>query len=591
MSDYKLSEETIKEMIALCDLVIQGYNVRDQLMDRYEEIYFMTRSEKPKGLKVDEQDIKVTVSSSGRNAVTGLKRILDTSEIQIKVKVKGDVADSSDKIEAALKTMLRVSGEYRQARIEKDTNLSAALYGPAVLLVESVQDLVATKRTSSDDKNGAAYSSSKVNEYVVKQLEMIQEKTPFLLRAINPRQSYPEWGEYGLIGHVWKYSVKGSVLKERWGASLSEDDLKGDYIVRDFFHYCNRLVTAEGVTDPLFAGEWVSRDEAGQIIGSINIPIFARYAGGSSLFFEPEKQMQPLLYGKAKGEWDLFENLYWTYLRTAMYTQGLPGPLLLIDPENQNQDVKVKYDKGIRTIVAKAQLADPQVIDGDVLRLKELMDNEDANSTIQPQTLGQNTEGVTFSQFAMASKAGLIPAQDPKEAEEQVYKDAFTHILQRIKEENIPNDLIEASDIPDKFELEVKLEPDLAQDDLRNAQIVTNLKQSGANVSDEWINSTLLKIADSAAMFKKKSKEDIYKAIVGAITSTPEFLQPMIMRALGMKPTPPPVNVEDPTNVGEVRDGSPSPQPSTQSAGTRPSGRGGMPVGQTDSMILPQERQ
>jgi len=564
----KLSADEIADLKTIRDDVVTNYGAVQGYMERYEEIYFMTLKEKPKGLpKLDDGDIKITTSASGRNAVTGLKRILDTSEIQIKIKVKGDLAPQSDKIEDALKTMLRVSGEYRMARIEKDTNLSAALYGPAVLLVESVQDLIDTK------SSGDPY----VDEFIKKQLGLIKEKTPFLFRALNAKESYPEWGEYGMIGHVWKYTVKGSVLRERWGATIATADLKKDYVVKDFFHYCNRLVMADGLEEALFAEEWVSRSDKGEIIGSINIPIFARFSGGTSLFHKPEMQLQPLLYAKMKGEWDKRENLFWTVLFTAMYQQGLPGPLIMVDPEHADQDIKVTFDKGIRIIRGKGTLADWKVINGDVIQLKNLMDQEDANSTIQPQTLGQNTEGVTFSQFAMASKAGLIPAQDPKEAEEQVYKDAFTHILQRIKQESIENDLLQASDIPDKFELEVSLEPDLSQDDLRNAQIVTQLKTSGANVSDEWINSTLLKISDSVAMFKKKAKEDIYKAVIATITSTPEFLQPLIMRALKMEPPP----------VDETEEGSTTPPPAPPPG----AGEGSLPVEQTDPMVLPEERQ
>lgn len=568
-SSRKLSTDVIAEMTSLMDEVIGGYSSRDALLQRYEEIYFMTLQERPKGIKVDEGDIKLTVSASGRNSVTQLKRILDTSEIQIKVRAAGQEVSKSDKIEAGLKTILRVSGEYRIARIEKDSNLSASLYGPAVLLVESVQDLVDIK------SKGDPY----INEFVKKQLELIQLKTPFLLRAINAKQSYPEWGSYGMIGHVWKYTVKGSELKERWGVDILPGDYKRDYTVKDYFHYCNRLVLAEGIKEPLFAGEWVTRAEDGEIIGSINVPVFARYSGGTSLFHESDKQLQPLLYAMAKGEWDKRQNLYWTVLFTSMFMQGLPGPIIMVDPEMADQDVKVKFDKGVRIIVGKGHLEKWQVIDGDMIQLKRLMDTEDANSTMPPQS--QNRDGMTFSQFAMESRSGLIPAQDPKEALEQVYKDAFTHILQRIKEEDIPNDLIQAQDIPDKFELIVTLEPDLAQDDLRNAQIVTNLKNSGANVSDEWLNSTLLKISDSAAMWKQKTKEQLRTAIVNNIIQNPQLMQPMIMRALGIKPPAggaPTMGDETPTDF----------DPAFQQEGGQMAEGEALP--QTDAMVPPGER-
>jgi len=573
-----LTPDQIKQMESLTTSTISNYGALVTMEDRYEEIYFMTRRDGLKGLpNKDQDDIKETISSSGRDAVIGLKRIMDTAKVHVKVK---DAKDA-DKIEAALLKMLKTSGEFKQASVEKDLNLSTALFGPASLAVECVDDLIETQTKEGQEPN----------EYVSRQLELIKKKTPFLIRALNAKQSFPIWGAYGMVGHVWKYTIKGSEVRDRWGVDV--DDSK-DYVITDTFHYEKRLIKAEGISEPLMACEWVTRDPKGKIIGSISIPIFTRYAGGSSLFHEPEKQMQPLLYAKAKGEWDKRENLFWTYLFTSLYSQGLPGPLLLIDPENANQDIRVNYQDGIRTIVAKAQLADPQVIDGDVIQIKRLMDEQAATSTIQPQTLGANTQGVTFSQFAIANKAGLIPAQDPKEALEAIYRDAFTHILERIKHEGIENDLLNATDIPDDIELEVTIEPDLAQDDLRNAQVAAQLRNANSNVSDEWINTNILHIANSKEMRKQKDKEDIHKAIIQKIIQDPNLLQKYVMAALGesQKPAGPAASGQ-PSAEGE----QPTPEMMQAMAQSQAQGQGlgemagGERPPQTDAMIPPEMRQ
>jgi len=573
-----LTPDQIKQMESLTTSTISNYGALVTMEDRYEEIYFMTRRDGLKGLpNKDQDDIKETISSSGRDAVIGLKRIMDTAKVHVKVK---DAKDA-DKIEAALLKMLKTSGEFKQASVEKDLNLSTALFGPASLAVECVDDLIETQTKEGQEPN----------EYVSRQLELIKKKTPFLIRALNAKQSFPIWGAYGMVGHVWKYTIKGSEVRDRWGVDV--DDSK-DYVITDTFHYEKRLIKAEGISEPLMACEWVTRDPKGKIIGSISIPIFTRYAGGSSLFHEPEKQMQPLLYAKAKGEWDKRENLFWTYLFTSLYSQGLPGPLLLIDPDNAGQDIRVNYQDGIRTIVAKAQLADPQVIDGDVIQIKRLMDEQAATSTIQPQTLGANTQGVTFSQFAIANKAGLIPAQDPKEALEAIYRDAFTHILERIKHEGIENDLLNATDIPDDIELEVTIEPDLAQDDLRNAQVAAQLRNANSNVSDEWINTNILHIANSKEMRKQKDKEDIHKAIIQKIIQDPNLLQKYVMAALGesQKPAGPAASGQ-PSAEGE----QPTPEMMQAMAQSQAQGQGlgemagGERPPQTDAMIPPEMRQ
>lgn len=512
----KLSAKEINELKTRGEQVIASYSARNTMLERYEEIYFMNKQPKVRAGGVDDKDWKITISSSGRDAVIGMKRILDTANIQIKVcDYEGQKAGDSDKIERALKAILKTSGEYRQSRVEKDTNLSAALYGPVTLGVESVDEILSTVK----------------EPFVKGQLAEIRKRSPFILRAINAKESFPEWGDYGMVGHVWRYTVKGSVMRERYGdvGALRVDD-NTNYVVKDYFHYGKRLVWCDSLV--LFAGEWVGDG------GVTNIPIFSRYAGGTSLFHEAEKQSQPLLYAKAKGDWDLREDLFWTYVFTAIYRQGLPGPTFVKDPEDTS-DINISYEKGVRVITARGKLENPRVIDGDVMSLKAFMDEQSAQQTIQPQTLGANTGGVTFSQFAMASRAGLIPSQDPKEAQEQVYKDAFSHILQRVKNEGIDHPLFADVEIPDSFDLVVTLEPDLAQDDLRNASIVAQLKNSNANISDEWLNTNLLKISDSRAMFRQKTTEDFKKAVAASLMSNPQIMQEAIGAIMGQAARPP----------------------------------------------------
>lgn len=571
-----LTEDQIKQMDKLATDTISNYGALINMQERYEEIYFMTRKAGMKEISnKDPNDIKHTISSTGRNAVIGMTRIMGTAKVHVKVK---DAKDP-DKIEAALLKMLKVSGEFRQAAVEKDVDLSLALFGPASLVVEGMDDLLITQ-TNED--------GTPKNEYVFQQLERIKQKTPFLIRAMNAKQSFPIWGAYGMVGHVWRYKIKGSELRDRWG--VEADDSK-DYEITDTFHYEKRLTRADGITEPLMAAEWVTRDKKGKMIGSISIPIFTRYSGGSTLFNEPEKQMQPLLYALAMGEWDKRETLFWTYVFTALYQQGLPGKTLLIDPEHATQTIDVNYQDGIKTVVAKGQFADLSVIDSDVMQIKGLMDEQAAVNTIQPQTLGANTQGVTFSQFAIANKAGLIPAQNPKEAEEALYRDAFTHILERIKHEGIENELLSPNDIPEKIELEVTIEPDLAQDDLRNAQIAAQLRGANSNVSDEWINTNILHIANSNEMRKQKDKEDIHKAMIQKIVQDPNIMQKYVMAALGEKPQQ---KVQGQNAAGGMQGAEAGGEPTPEQMQAMAQAQGGPGMEgqpQTDAMIPPEMRQ
>jgi hypothetical protein len=203
----------------------------------------------------------------------------------------------------------------------------------------------------------------------------------------------------------------------------------------------------------------------------------------------------------------------------------------------------------------------------------------------------------------MQVNAGKLPLQDPREAIEYSYRDACLHILQRIKAEGIENELIEPQDIPDDIDLEVTFEPNLTQDDLRNSQIVTQLKASGANVSDEWLNTNLLKIADNGEMFKQKTKEELRKAIVQQIIQNPEIMQQFIQAVMGT-PKQPEVSSEQlagqeqgqptpPEMGGYGEQGIPPEMMGAMQGGQIPGmmpGAGGEAMPQVDAMIPQQER-
>lgn len=570
-----MTADKVLEMKKHAEQVISAYGVRDtELYTRFREMYFMEdENKRPLNANVDEKDWAITISPSTRNKVIGMVRLLDTGEIHITAKAKGQKADNSDDIERALKAMLRVSGEYRRARIESDAALSAALYGPVVLYSESVNDL---REVSRGDK----FKSRQVDE--------IAKRTPFLIRSINPEQSYPEWGEFGMISHVWKYKIRGSVLKYRWGAEAKPDL---DYTVYDIYDPENRLVYAEGIKEPLFADAH----------GLDFIPIVARYAGGSSLFFEPEKQVGPFLYATAKSRLDKRENALLTAIATAINTRGMLGPLLSIDTENPQDTVTVEWVGGVRFIKAKAQQVDDKVIDPVVFQWRNLLREIEGETTIQNQTLGAANNQGTFSGLAMLASAGKLPLVDSQRAIEMAFRDVFLNILQRIKQEGIANDLIQPSDIPDDVEIEVSLEPNLPQDKLRNAQVAQSL---GDLVSEEWKHSNLLQIGDSSEMRKQITKETILKAVLGTLVQDKALMQQLVGAAMGMpsgqqQQQQPQAGQGQPTpeEMAMMQAGGQQPQPQPQQmtpeamqAMMMQQGGGGEGMPQTEPMTLPQER-
>lgn len=483
-----------------------------ELFKRYREIYFMDNAATPKNAGVDRNDWKITTSPSGRNEVTGMKRLMDTGEIHVTIKSGGEDYHASDKLEAGLKTILRVSGEMKRARVEKDANLSAVLWGPVILRAESTADLVTAQKKP-------AYK---------KRLQQVQRRSPFIITCLNAEESFPDWGKYGLLAHVEKYTMRGAELKEVWSMANCENNR--EYVIHDYIDLENRVVWADGIDQPLYKGPHNMTD--------LNIAV--RYTGGSSLFYEPEQQLQSFLYAKAKGELDKRENLLLTYIFTSLYQQGLPGRTMLIqNTEGTQPTVDIDYGAGVKRIVvtgAKAELVDMQVVDGDIIQVKGMLDELSGDSTIRGQTLGENISGATFSALAMLSSAGKLPMIDPQEAVQQAFSDIFLHVLTRIRDEGLENEIIQPADIPDDVEVEVRIEAKLPQDNLRNAQVAGML---GDKVSDEWIHTNLLQIGDTEEMHKQIFKEQIKKAMIAKLSQDPQYIDQFLQSVMGT-PKPPP---------------------------------------------------
>lgn len=513
----KLSEQEIQKIKKRSGQIENAHSEKLELFKKYREMYFMDNLVTPRNAGVDKNDWKLTVSPASRNAVTGMKRLLDTSEINIQVKVGDTTAPESAKIEKGLKRILEVSGQMKRARVEKDANLSAVLWGPVVARAEALDDLIQVQKDAA----------------LKRRLMGFRKRSPFLITILNAEESFPDWGRYGMLAHVEKYRVRGAELREVWGVEDCRDET--EYIVHDYMDLKNRVVWADGINGTLFDGPHELPD----------MNVFVRYSGGSSLFYNPEEQLQSFLFPVVKGELADRDNLMLTTLYTSVFQQGLSGkPLLIEATEGTAPSVDIDYASGIKKIIAtgaKIEMPNIPIIDGDLLQLKNMTSELMNESTIRGQTLGENISGATFSAMAMLSSAGKLPLIDPTEAIEQMFVDCFTHILDRIKTEGIENEAIKPIDIPDDFELVIRMRPRLPQDDLRNAQVAAQLQ---GLVSKEWIHESLLQIGDSAAAQKQIDKEMLHDAMLQQITQKPEimesFIQAIFPQPKPQAPAPPP---------------------------------------------------
>jgi len=127
MADTNIPTEKVQEILTRARNLEALHGERTRLFGRYREMFFMDNIERPKNSSVDRNDWKLTADPSARNEVVGLKRLLDTSDLHVKVLEGSKTSRNSDKIERALVRMLDASGEGRNARVESDAMLAAVL--------------------------------------------------------------------------------------------------------------------------------------------------------------------------------------------------------------------------------------------------------------------------------------------------------------------------------------------------------------------------------------------------------------------------------------------------------------------------------
>lgn len=508
--------------------LIATFNKRTVLFERYRSIYFMENMEAAKGGAIDKKDWKLTPSPNGRNEVVGMHRLLDTGEMNVEIRA-GKGGERVDVIEQALKDMIAISSQNGLASVTSDAMLSAVLYGPVVLYAESVGDLLTSKS---------------LKPYRRHHLEKMLDRTPFLIKTINPEESFIEMDDGQIIYHVWKYKLTGAVLKSRFGLAQANDNQ--NYVVYDCYDPEYHYVWADGISTPIVSGAH----------GLGCVPMAVSYSGGTNLFHDPHHQVQSFLYAKVMGDLDKRENSVLTAIFTQLHRRGMLGEMYWIDPTDAPETIKIDYQDGVFFAKGKVSAKSDRIIDPVVFEIKGLLDELSGQSTIYKQTLGENIGSQTFSGLAMLSSAGKLPLVSPERALSAAFRDIFEHVLYRIKNEGIENEQIQAADIPDDVNITVTFSPKLPQDQLRNAQVAG---QIGNKVSTEWIHSNLLQINDTPAMEKQIMKEQMKAAIFGAIVQDPNTMQKIIQSIVGAPPQqqgqpgqpPPDMQGQDPNMQGQ----------------------------------------
>lgn len=454
------------------------------------DAYLMTWEDQPGG-----ENIKVTISPSARNALIGASRLLSSTSPIVTVTKRDDVIATlgNDAVEAALNTAWKESSEINGAEVHLDAALSALLFGEVHLAVEL------TSETAARMKGAQGKAAKRMADKVV-------QRTPIRFRALNPQLGYVRRGAGGVAAYYRTEDVTRGELRTIFPEIAVGDDAK--------------VVTLNEWWDLVYHIIWVMGDEPLLAVEHDLpfIPVVVTYSDGSSLFAKPEQNVQPFLYTFLKSGVHSRESLMLTVMYTKLFQFGMTPPLI-VEGGNLGDTFRFDADQPLPVgyVPTGARVSYPMsnIIDPNVFKGLEVARGLGEQSTIFSQALGAPLTGGNnpFSTVALLSQAGRLPLTGPQKAVSKAIQEAMGISLEWLREEGTDHALFKDIDLEAEYSIDVKLDVQMPQDSIRNAQVGAQIT-SGPNafVSKKWWYENAMGIRDTDKMRQEIAVENAYAA-------------------------------------------------------------------------------
>lgn len=521
-----------KELVEYCGQLKANHAERNSMCADMEDMVMMSWDEE-QSFKTKMENTRVTKSPDARNALRGAARLLLATDPQVSVPydINNDQArQSAESLEEAAKTIWDVAGRVRGDPVHYDIVNSALLYDEFVISITDTEELL---------KFGKGQAPA-----IRAQYETIARRTPYLIDVINPQFCYPDRNQFGLRAMYIERSMTVSEARQQFGKAINAS--------LDSADYANpwRELTICDYTDAEIRVVWVSGERTPFINAPHRLPFIpyvCHRVEGGRLFSQPEYQNQPFLYGVWKsGIWNR-KNMLLSSIFTMVYAMAL-NPLFIqkLSPSGQGVEMSFETPGGLVTVPYGGDFSpmmNKGIIDPSVLESMGLVDRMMEESTIFSQTLGEPLgKNAAFSMVALLHQAGRLPLLAPQRKCGWGIGDALRIALlwQRHKAKDTKTRYagrelkIEWQDIPEDLEIEAKLDVNLPQDNLQNAQIATSLAGGEKPlVSQEWVRENVLNIGQSSSEVKKIWTEQASTAMFA------QMLQ-MFMQQAQMAQQPPP---------------------------------------------------
>jgi len=487
--DDQFDMTLMAQVRARADYLKSLHAARNTMDDKMERALLLTWDEESKTRKVME-NVKITKHPGARNALLGAMRLLIASDPTFSLSHDTNDTEASGQSEAIEKfseTMWQAAGRIRQRPVHYDVVSSILTFAEVHIGVTKTQDMVESA------KGGTKAAQVKA--------EAVAEITPYAFDVWDPRTGYPEIDpRYGLTSFYREVlTTSGAVLDEFGDAARAvfKDSSKryDATTLCHFWDYENRFVWIRGQARPLIQ----------EAHGLPFIPVVVQLGEGSQIYSKPEYQRQPFLYTMIEsGLWSR-QNLMLTVMYTLAFAIG-SNPLYVYQTNMPGKQLNVDWSRpgGVASIESNESLSPmlKQVLDPSLMTSYEIAQQLAQESTIYGQTLGEPIGGTqTFSTTALLHQAGRLPLLVPQRLASWAIADAVKMALLWIKADGSSATtgykhnarVLQPSEIPDSFELEAKLDIDLPQDMMQQANtagILTNGEQPLA--SQQWVRENVL---------------------------------------------------------------------------------------------------
>ncbi len=495
--------KAFKEIFDRARYLVEDYSERDTLFEEMEHIWHMDWVEGRPASK--SKDVRYTVAPDGANAIVGGQRLMTASEPQFSMPFDTndeEAKQASDKVERMADAMWKASGKINGQPTEKDCALAALLFAEVHIGLESTKQLV--------DEAGT-------DPLRVARAKAAGRRTPILFEAWHPKEGYPEFDRLGLYAYLRRYDITAGRLAMEWPeAQELLTALKPNAPVRinDWYDLEWRALWIESGSHGrsfLRRPFYMKRHQLGFI------PVAVQIIEGSRMFSDVAKQRRPFLYTLVKsGLWNR-QNLALTALYTTVFAIAQNAMFLHTAPPGTTEIRPLRADFGqigagvIDLLNGETfqPLFSKGAIDPSLLEAFKIAEQKATESTISRQALGEPLgANAPYSMVALLHQAGRLPLVGPKIMTGWAIARAMELAFKWIKLEgtgkvgaSVRNRKAEivASEIPEDFEMDVKLEVDLPQDKLQLAAVAGQLIGLGVT-SRRYVREELMSIGQSAAM-------------------------------------------------------------------------------------------